>query len=296
MLTISYNGKDITEAVSVNLCLVERSLCPKSSNATLVFNDAEKNWPTWGAKIGDRVSLAFDGENLGNFDVDSMSMSRGTWAFELTSGTKQRETTFSGVFKNSSLKDTLRTLTSALNLDAVFFGDFSGEVSWMTPENQRVYDILENLGRLFSFVFLQDAGKLRFITFDYLRNTDPQPWELESQDEYAFSMTRKLGRLTLSNGKAKAEAEDPEGTGAKSETFWGVLDLGKAAENALAAENMKRQGGQRIVTKHKETPLHYPGQVLEPGNTGETFQGRYLVSSVLLDVGNRKETLTFWRL
>lgn len=296
MLKIIYNGKDISEQVSVNSCVVEQNLSPKTHNATLIFNDTDKTgWAAWGVSLGDVIELSFDDYSLGEFIIESILENRGTFGFELTSSGVQRETTASYVL-SGSLKNALQKVCRDLKAEAVFFGDFEADIEFLAFEHVRGFEILERLGLLFGFCFLENKGKIRFLTFDYLKEQKPETWKIIDEDEYAFEHGRKLGKLILTNGAKTGEAEESEGTGAKTEILWGVLDLSKAAQNMLWGLNLMKTNALKMTSKHVGEPFSFPGKTLKIENAGVVFDGVWLVVCVRFDCGSRSCTLGLRRL
>lgn len=298
MLKIVYNGTDITDSVSVNYCVIERCLAPKTSNATIVFNDADKTgWSTWGVSIDDKLVLYYDNEYLGEYEIIHLNVSRGTYTLELQASAVEKQTTISKVWTNKSVKDILSSCADELSLTAAFFGDFSDQIEFLSIEKTRVYEYLKELGSLFGFIFIQDKDKIRFITYDYLTNTTRETWNIDNEDNYSFNKNRHVKTLVIDNGIEQSEANDDEGSGIIYKTVCGKFNLSRAAANMLREKNMEYDGGIRITTKHKNQSMDYPGKVIEVFNVDKhNIDGIYYVISVRINAGNREQVTELRRL
>lgn len=85
MITLTYNGVDITAAVSIRQCYHDMYAAGRSDTLSLWLNDASSLWDAWAPQAGDEIRVDYDAISTGAMFVASTTPRNGVFIIQALS-------------------------------------------------------------------------------------------------------------------------------------------------------------------------------------------------------------------
>lgn len=295
-LRISIEGVDITDDVSVQDCVIDRSLSTIADNATIVCNDVEGRWGDWGLRVGARLDLSDGDRAILRGWVTSWSVASGIASIEATTAAPAAQSTHSATL-DGSLDDCIRAVCRMDGMDAKFSGDFSPSLHGFWMANRSVGDVLRSLAEQYDFEFIASVDGFRFVAADSLKKqAEIRLVTILEDDSYAFSDGQKWSRIRVTNGKASGEAT--RGEGDKVATIIHAGDATDAELQDIARRILARRNRSDSMSLSRSTDggIWTPGEVMEVTAPDAHHSGRYLLRSVRVHASRGVQTFKGVRL
>lgn len=194
-LNVKIAGKNITDDVSIHSCTVDLSINSFRDNCTLVFNDSQILWSSWGLINGTSLEVLNGNDSLFSGFVTTTVSSSGFFSIEGISGSEKidRPVSFS-TLEIVSLKRVLTDLSSSASLTPHFSGDFSLAIPsgfWL-PKNCPTAHI-KYLSNLLDFFFVVSGSSIFFCSNSYIKSQTPNSI-LTIRDETPILSAREESR------------------------------------------------------------------------------------------------------
>lgn len=85
MIKVTYQGKDITQAISIHRCIHDMYAAGRSDTLDLCFNDSADLWDSWGPQVGDEVRVDYGPASTGTMFVRSAAPENGLFCIKAMS-------------------------------------------------------------------------------------------------------------------------------------------------------------------------------------------------------------------
>lgn len=188
-MKLYYEGKDITEAVSINACIHDMYSEGRSDSLFIRFNDVSDLWDTWGPQIGDTIAVEMDAARTGKMYVHNIAPENGKIAFGALSVPLSYQLTRSKSWEQVKLLQLAREIAERHGLNFKQYGVEDKTFPYLKQDEQSDFEFLYERCTHEGCAFLVFDGSLILYYKAYIENQEPsQVLVLGSDAKYEFEL------------------------------------------------------------------------------------------------------------
>jgi len=212
-LKLYYEGKDITENVSVNACFHDMYAEGQSDLLIVRFNDISGLWDKWGSKIGDTMAVEMEAARTGKMYVHSIIPENGKLTIRALSVPCSYIQTRSKAWEQVRLMQLGQEIAARHGLNFKSFGVEDRIYPYLKQDEKNDFEFLHERCTQEGCAFLIFDGTLIVYSKAYIESQEPsQTLILSSDARYEF------------------DASEPGRTGVIWNTFTPALAAGSVAD------------------------------------------------------------------
>jgi hypothetical protein len=203
IIKVLYNGKDITDSVSVSKCVHDMFASSQADTLKLIFNDTTRLWDGWKAENEDLIEVVYGVARTGMMFIDDVKPVNGAFELRASSIPPNAKEKHTKSWENVYFTQIAQEISNRHGLELQTFGVEDAMYDYVCQENEPDFIFLQKRCDLESLSFLVFDKKLVIYSEDYLDSQESQK-EIEINDdiefEYNDNSQKGLGTFTVTNG------------------------------------------------------------------------------------------------
>lgn len=203
VLKVFYDGKDITDSISINTCIHDMFACSQADTLTLKFNDINKVWDGWKAKNEDIISIVCGVAKSGAMFIDSVEPENGLMVLRASSIPPTAKDVKNKSWENVKLLQLGKEIADRHGLGFESYGVEDRLYSYVRQDNMPDFEFLQQRCELESLAFVVYDKKLVLYSEEYLEKQKPVKTITVDTDKdftYTDNAQKGYGKITVKNG------------------------------------------------------------------------------------------------
>ena len=299
ILKVFYNGKDITDDISINSCIHDMYACSTADTLTLKFNDINKVWDGWKPQNEDLISITCGVAKSGAMYIDSVIPENGLMTLRATSIPPTAKTVNNKSWENVRLLQLAKEIANRHNLGFESYGVTDRLYSYVRQENVPDFEFLQQRCELESLAFLVYDKKLVLYSEEYLEGQKPVKTIKIATDKnftYTDNAQKGYGKITIKNGDLKGTAKSSNGLSKAKEIVISTYISGQDEANRFAKGILRQENKNLRTGVFKDAIMRdfSAGSILNIETPGtKSWNGQAFISHIRQDYVNSISKIFF---
>lgn len=249
MIRMTYNGIDITDDVSINLCCHDMYAGGKIDSVMLRMNDVQHLWDSWGPSPGDKIEVSFDTIRSGTMFLQEASPRNGLFYICAESAPPSMRWTRRKSWRRVWLSQIAKEIADRHGLAFESYGVTDRLYDYIPQEDLSDFDFLTELARAESCAFQIFDCRLILFSEPVLEASEPsETLIVGSNGNYSFSTVGDLCGSCIIDGQhpGRFDAHNGSDRVLRPDTFLRAssgADAVRFAQGFLRAFNKNRMIG-----------------------------------------------------
>ena len=298
-LKILYNGKDITQDISVSSCIHDMFACSQADTLLIKFNDAKKLWDSWKPSKEDVISVSYGIAKTGAMYINSVVPENGLMTLRASSIPPTAMDKTDKSWENVHLLQLAKEIASRHGLTFENHGVSDKVYSYVRQPNIPDFEFLQQRCNLESLAFVVYDKKLVLYDEAKLETAEPvKEVKINSDNDFSYSDSSQkgYGQVIVSNGSLTGNYISKSGlTNALTQTI--STAISGQAEADRFAQGLLRQANKNLTNGVFKLPLmreFSAGSVMKIATEGvNTWNGNGFVSHIRQDYINSTSKVFF---
>ncbi len=208
ILKVLYNGKDITEDISINSCIHDMFASSQADTLVIKFNDAKKLWDSWKPEKKDIISVSYGIAKTGAMFVDSVVPENGVMTLRASSIPKTAKDKTDKSWENVHLLQLAQEIADRHGLSFESYDVDDKIYEYVRQPNIPDFEFLQQRCNLEGLAFVVYDKKLVLYDEEKLEKAEPiKEVELTSENNFTFidSSQKGYGKAKVINGALTGE-------------------------------------------------------------------------------------------
>ena len=291
-LKILYNGKDITNDISVSSCIHDMFACSQADTLLIKFNDSKRLWDGWKPSKEDVISVSYGIAKTGAMFIDSVVPENGLMTLRASSIPPTALNKTDKSWENIHLLQLAKEIASRHGLGFESYDVSDKTYEYVRQPNIPDFEFLQQRCNLEGLAFVVYDKKLVLYDEEKLETATPvKDIEITTENDFTFtdSSQNGYGKVIVTNGSLKGEYASSNGlTNTLTQTIATTIS-GQAEANRFA-KGLLRQANKNLTKGVFKQPLmreYSAGSVVKIITPGaKTWDGIGFVSHLRQDYVN----------
>ena len=298
-LKILYNGKNITDDISVSSCIHDMFACSQADTLLIKFNDAKKLWDGWKPSKEDVISVSYGIAKTGAMYINSVIPENGLMTLRASSIPPTALDKTDKSWENVHLLQLAKEIASRHGLTFENHGVSDKVYNYVRQPNIPDFEFLQQRCNLESLAFVVYDKKLVLYDEAKLETAEPvKEVKINSDNDFSYtdSSQKGYGKVIVSNGNLTGNYTSKSGlTNALTQTI--STAISGQAEADRFAQGLLRQANKNLTNGVFKLPLmreFSAGSVMKIATEGvNTWNGNGFVSHIRQDYINSTSKVFF---
>lgn len=287
MITVKYQGQDITEFVQIDTIYHDMYADARSDTLTIKFNDAGIMWDGWNPQIGDEIAIEYGSAKTGKMFVMDATPENGLYTIEaLSASFSAVEEKNNKAWQQVKLLQIGQEIANRHGLGFKSYGVTDQLYKYILQSNTTDYAFLAQRCALEGCSFTTYDGNLIMYSEPYMESTASLKTITVAPDSdyrYCDISQRLFGKCQLEKGKYKGEFDAGNGL---SRVLIPTEDIAvnSDAEAARFAQNLLRKANKEGKTGYiwnNIMPEFAPASVAEIVNDrAPSWDGKVFITHI----------------
>lgn len=252
MITVKYDGKDITGDVSINRCVHDMYCEGRTDTLNIIFNDNEHVWDSWGVKTNDKISVEYGAIKTGTMFVHMARPRNGLFEIIATSAPATYKDRKNKAWRKIKFKAMAKEIADHHGIGFEAYGVDDVLYDYILQKNESDFAFLNRRCALEGCAFLVYDEKLVLYSQSYMESQTASESiyvGIDSDYEYDDKSGWLFGSCKIEQGAYKGSYKTSNGS---SKVFIPPLEftVGSNAEADRYAKNMLRMANKGAYTGH----------------------------------------------
>ncbi len=298
-LKILYNGKDITNDISVSTCIHDMFACSQADTLLIKFNDAKRLWDKWKPSKEDVISVSYGIAKTGAMYIDSVVPENGLMTLRASSIPPTSMDKTDKSWENVHLLQLAKEIAKRHGLSFESYDVADKIYSYVRQANIPDFEFLQQRCNLEGLAFVVYDRKLVLYDEAKLETAKPvKEVKITSENDFSFkdSSQNGYGKVIVSNGALTGNYESASGlTNVLRQTI--TTTISGQAEADRFAKGLLRQANKNLTNGVFKLPLmreFSAGSVMKlTANGVNSWNGNGFVSHLRQDYINKTSKVFF---
>ncbi len=298
-LKILYNGKNITDDISVSSCIHDMFACSQADTLLIKFNDAKKLWDGWKPSKKDVISVSYGIAKTGAMYIDSVVPENGLMTLRASSIPPTALNKTDKSWENVHLLQLVKEIAGRHGLGFESY-DVSDKIyDYVRQPNIPDFEFLQQRCNLESLAFVVYDSKLVLYDEEKLETATPvKEVKITSENDFSYtdSSQNGYGKSIVSNGSLTGNYTSKNGL-SNSLTQTIATNISGQNEADRFAKGLLRQANKNLTKGVFKLPLmreFSAGSVMKIATSGaKTWNGNGFVSHIRQDYINSTSKVFF---
>ena len=257
MMKLTYNGVDITSAVSVRKCYHDMYAAGKSDTLNLRLNDASSLWDVWSPQAGDEIKVDYGNISTGTMFVTSTTPRNGEYAILAMSAPSSGFVPQNKAWQSIRLLQLGREIAERNGLAFDSYGVTDNLYSYVMQQNEGDLPFLHRLATQEGCAFIVYNKRLVMYSEAYMEAVPPSEVLSITNDvdyEYTDRSAAAYGSCVVSNGQYSGNFVADSQNSRVYQTQ-NVIGTGSAADAERFAKGLLRAANKDCRSGYVRTPI-----------------------------------------
>lgn len=300
MIEVKYQGKSITEDVSINRCIHDMYCEGRTDTLNIVFNDNEHVWDAWGVQTNDEIAVEYGAIKTGKMFVHHARPKNGLFEIVAASAPATFKERRNKAWQKIKFKAIGQEIASKHGLQFESFGVDDVLIQYIL-QSENDFAFLNKRCALEGCAFLVYDGKLILYSQKYMESQavgDSIYVGADSEYEYVDKSGGLYGSCMIEQGAYKGSYKASNGSG---KVYMPLLDfeVTSDAEAERFAKNMLRKANKDAYTGfiYSNVLTGYAAASMAnlDNERAPSWNGNVFLTHVRNDYGKGKSKLFFRR-
>lgn len=288
-LKVLYNGKNITDDISVSSCIHDMFACSQADTLTIKFNDSKRLWDGWKPTKEDVISVSYGIAKTGAMFINSVVPENGLMTLRASSIPPTAMNKTDKSWENVHLLQLAQEIASRHGLGFESYDVADKIYSYVRQPNIPDFEFLQQRCNLEGLAFVVYDKKLVLYDEEKLETAEPVKEvkiTTENDFNYTDSSQNGYGKLKVTNGDLTGNYTSENGltnslTKTISTSISGQEEADRFAKGLLRQENKNLTKGIFKLPLMREFSA---GSVMKIKTSGaSTWNGNGFVSHIRQD-------------
>ena len=288
-LKILYNGKDITNDISVSSCIHDMFASSQADTLLIKFNDSKRLWDGWKPSKEDIISVSYGIAKTGAMFIDSVVPENGLMTLRASSIPPTALNKTDKSWENVHLLQLAKEIASRHGLSFESYDVADKIYEYVRQPNIPDFEFLQQRCNLESLAFVVYDKKLVLYDEEKLEKASPvKDIEITTENNFTYtdSSQNGYGKVIVSNGSLKGEYSSSNGlTNTLNQTI--AANISGKNEADRFAKGLLRQANKNLTKGVFKLPLmreFSAGSVMKISTAGtKTWNGNGFVAHIRQD-------------
>ena len=298
-LKILYNGKDITDDISVSSCIHDMFACSQADTLLIKFNDSKRLWDNWKPSKEDVISVSYGIAKTGAMFINSVVPENGLMTLRASSIPPTALDKTDKSWENVHLLQIAKEIADRHGLKFEDYDVTDMIYNYVRQPNIPDFEFLQQRCNLEGLAFVVYDKKLVLYDEAKLETAKPvKEVKVTADNDFSFtdSSQKGFGKIVLTNGGLTGNYTSKSGlTNVLNQTI--STAISGQAEADRFAEGLLRQANKNLTKGVFKLPLmreFSAGSVMKIATTGaKTWDGNGFVSHLRQDYINKTSKVFF---
>ena len=257
MIQVIYNGVDITDAISINLCIHDMYAEGRADTLVLRANDTVGLWDQWQPKPGDELSVQYGSAKSGKMYVHKCSPQNGLYtikALSLPCGYTERK---NKAWQSVKLLQIGKEIAQRHGLGFKSYGVTDQLYKYILQNKTSDFAFLHQRCKLEGCAFLVYDGVLVMYSEQYIEGTAPTEeitLSLDADFEFFDRSGGLYGSCIVERGEFKGDFNANNGACAVYMPM-DIFTVSSSGEASRFAKNLLRSENKQAFTGYVRAPV-----------------------------------------
>ena len=300
-MEVIYKGVNVSDDVSVNMCIHDMYAEHRADTLEIRFNDDENLWDSWNPKIGDEIEVEEESIKTGKMYVFKAMPENGLFTIKASSTPPTFGDLKSKAWQKVKLSQIGKEIAGNHGLTYKSYGVDDVEYKYILQENQSDASFLQERCTLEGCAFLVFNGKLVLYNEKHMESqTTEEIINVGIDDEYKYSPNslKTYGKCIVQSGNYKGEYKVSNGS--KKELVRSDIKAvtsneaaKKYAKNMLRSQN--KNGYMGFVKASVLTGYAAASMAKLKNERCPNWDGNVFITHIRNDYGNNESKIFFRR-
>lgn len=299
-MILTYEGRDITDYVSITECICRDASCGRADSVELEFDHAAA-WHRWKPKEDDTIIASLDGFTTGKMYLNAIQPAGDKFRIIATALPSAARRKAWATFRDMTLEEIILRCAAEIGMDGKPYGiEKNTRYAFLLRENEGCAAFLDRLGRWEGLAIKAVNGAFRAVSVEYAQGLDPVQnlWIDGSQDGTIYSRqeNKKISTLTVLSPYARVIASDSAAIYGSAASLSGlpVTDAVQAGRWARGALLMHNRQQERLSIKMQFNPSMCAMMRVDVDGTTDA-NGAWIIDEAQHDLVNRTSEIKLVR-